>query len=52
MYYMENNTARLNMKLSPKLKSAAIKKAKQERRKLSDYVRILIEKDIAVGSVK
>jgi hypothetical protein len=49
---METKTARLELVLPPKLKAAAIKKAKIERRKLSDYIRILIEKDIAVRSVK
>lgn len=49
---MENNTARFELVMPPKLKKAAIKKAKAQRRKLSDYVRILIEKDVAVSSVK
>ena len=49
---MENNTARFEMVMPKKLKTAAIKRAKQERRKLSDYVRILIEKDVAVRSTK
>jgi len=45
-------TARLELVLPPKLKASAIKKAKTERRNLSDYVRILIEKDVAVDHSK
>jgi hypothetical protein len=44
---MDKNTARLDLKLPLKLKKAAFQKAKKERRKVSDYIRILIEKDVA-----